>query len=344
MQDSPDMVQVLITVPFSADQLAAFREISPLVEILYHPAEMPDDVPNDAWAKAAVLYTSHVIPDPAQVPNLRWLHVHSAGVDHVLEQPLGKLDDVQITTSSGIHATIITEYVFMMMLAFGHRLLALLKHQSTAHWPDENKYTLFMPLELRGSTIGIVGYGSIGREIARLANTFGMEVLAIKRNVFEPSDLDGYALPGTGDAEGQFFHRLYPPEALVTMVRDCDFVVITTPLTEATRLMFGKEAFEAMKPTAYLINVGRGGVLDEQALLHALQQGKIAGAALDVFEAEPLPDDSPLWKQPNVIISPHISGNSPRYNERAAALFGENLRRFLGHKDLLNRASAERGY
>lgn len=341
---TPEPLQVLITVKYDAESLAAFRDVSPRVDILYHPAQDVKEVPDEVWAKADVLYTTIVIPDETRAPKLRWIHAHSAGVDHLLEYPLLHAEQVRVTTASGIHATNITEYVFMMMLAFGHRLPEIMAHQTKAHWPDERRFITFMPLELRGSTLGIVGYGSIGREIARVANTFGMEVLAIKRNVREPEDPTGYFIPGTGDPEGQFFHRLYPPEALNSMVRECDFVVITVPRTAGTNSMFNRETFEAMKNTAYLVNVGRGGVVDENALLHALQHNEIAGAALDVFEAEPLPEDSPLWKQPNLIISPHISGNTADYNEKAAALFIENLQRYIMRKELLNIVDMEQGY
>lgn len=341
---SSEPIQVVITVKYDAESLAAFRDVSDRVAILYHPARQANDVPDDIWAKAEVLYTSTAIPDPALVPQLRWMHVHSAGVDFVLDQPIMQVEGMQITTSSGIHATNIAEYAFMMMLAFGHRLPEMMEHQEAAHWPDERKFITFMPQELRGSTVGIVGYGSIGREIARVAQTFGMEVLAIKRDVRQPADPHGYVIPGTGDPEGIHFHRLYPPEAVKTMVRDCDFVVITAPLTGHTRGMFDAEVLAAMKKTAFLINVGRGGIVDEDALQHALHSGQIAGAALDVFEAEPLPADSPLWKTPNLIISPHVSGNTEDYNEKAAALFIDNLKRYLGKKELLNLVDVERGY
>ena len=220
----------------------------------------------------------------------------------------------------------------------------MLTNQAEANWLVESEFTPFLPRELRGSTVGIVGYGSVGREIARVAHTFGMNVLAAKRDVRQPADPDGYLIPDTGDPEGVYFHRLYPPEALVTMVRECDFVVLTVPLTESTRNMVNAEVLTAMKPSAYLINVGRGGVVDEAALLSALQSGEIAGAAMDVFEAEPLPADSPLWKLPNVIISPHVAGNMLDYDDKAARLFTENLKRYLARKDLLNQVSRTRGY
>ncbi len=316
MPDPSDQIQVLITVKFDAESLAEFRDVSSRIEILYYPARQVRDVPDEIWAKAEVLYTSSAVPEPALAPNLRWIHVHYAGVEHLLDQPLAQAEDVLITTSSGIHATNIAEFVFMMLLAFGHRLPVILEHQAAATWPDEARLVKFMPLELRGSTLGIVGYGSLGREIARLAHQFDMEVLAIKRDVRHPADLDSYVIPGTGDPEGTYFHRLYPPEALNSMVRECDFVVLTVPLTDATRGLFSARAFAAMKRTAYLINVSRGGVVDEEALLRALQSKQIAGAALDVFEFEPLPLESPLMKMDNVMLAPHNSNSSPAAWER----------------------------
>lgn len=341
MPDSADPIPVLVTVKFSDEILDSFRDVSDRIDLMVHPARQARDVPDDVWARAEVLYTLTAAPEPAQAPQLRWIHAHSAGVNHLLDQPVFQAEGVMLTMTSGIHATNMAEYVFMMMLAFGYHLPDMLAAKS---WPDEGKYKLYTPLELRGSTIGIVGYGSIGREVARVAHTFGMEVLAVKRDVRRPADPDGYVLPGTGDPEGRYFHRLYPPEALVSMVRECDFVVVILPLTESTRGMFDAEAFAAMKPTAYLINVGRGGVVDEDALLKALQSGQIAGAALDVFEFEPLPEDSPFWKQPNLIISPHIAGNTRDYNDKAARLFVENLKRYLARKDLLNLVDRTRGY
>jgi phosphoglycerate dehydrogenase-like enzyme len=345
MPDTPDPIYVLITVEFEDKLLDSFRQVSDRIDLLYFPTDDAKDVPEDVWAKAEVLYTTTAVPEVALAPRLRWIHVHYAGVDHLLDQPIIQDEGVLLTTASGIHATNIAEYVFAMLLMFGHRVPQMLRAQANADWPSKPEaYHDLVPLELRGSTLGIVGYGSIGREIARLAQAFGMEVLAVKRDVRQPADPDGYVLPGTGDPEGEYFHRLYPPEALISMVRECDFVVVTTPLTESTRLMCGDDMFKAMKESAYLINVGRGGVVDEEALLQALQDGKFAGAAMDVFEAEPLPADNPLWKQPNLIISPHVSGSTDDYSQKAAKLFVENLRRYVAREDLLNLVDLSRGY
>ena len=340
-----DTVRLLITVRFEDAILERFRAVSERVELLYHPAHQLSDVPEETWAEAEVLYTNGLLPEPAQAPRLRWVHIHTAGVDHLLAHPLFAEDKIVFTNASGIHATNIAEYVFMMMLVFGHRLPTLLAYQREHRWPAEERNTTLVPLELRGSTLGIVGYGSIGREIAHVAQVFGMEVLAVKRDVRQPEDTgDRYILPGTGDPEGTYFHRLYPPEALVSMVRECDFVVLAVPLTDTTRGMVNAEVLAAMKPTAYLINVSRGDVVDEEALVHALQEEKIAGAALDVFATEPLPAESPLWGLPNVILSPHIAGDMADYNEKAAHLFAENLKRYVAGETLLNQVDRTRGY
>ncbi len=230
----------------------------------------------------------------------------------------------------------------MMLLALGHRLPALVENQRQKGWPKD-RWHRFLPVELNASTVGIVGYGSLGRETARLLHAFGAQVLATKRDARHPED-DGYAPPGHGDPEGRCVRRLYPAEALLHMLPECDFVVVTVPLTPATRGLIGREAFAAMKPGAYLVDVSRGGVVDHDALVEALRSGHLAGAALDVFPTEPLPPDSPLWEMPNVLLTPHIAGATAFYDQRAVALFAENLRRYLTGKPLLNRVDPQRGY
>jgi phosphoglycerate dehydrogenase-like enzyme len=147
-----------------------------------------------------------------------------------------------------------------------------------------------------------------------------------------------------GDPNAEIPDRLYPPEALASMARECDFLVLTLPLAEGTRHIVNEAVLSAMKPTAVLVNVGRGGTVDEAALINALAANKIAGAGLDVFEEEPLPPGSPLWNMDNVIISPHVSGTSAHYHEKAAALFMANLERYLEKRPLLNRVKRDHGY
>ena len=191
--------------------------------------------------------------------------------------------------------------------------------------------------------VGIVGYGSIGRQVARLLQPFGATVLATKRDARHPEDNE-YTPEGMGDPSAALVQRLYPAEALRSMLKECDFVVITVPKTPATFGLISTQELAMFKPTAFLIDVSRGGIVDHEALIHALRERKVAGAALDVFPEEPLPPTSPLWKFANVIITPHISGNTLQYDQRAAELFAINLLRYLTGQPLYNRIEPERGY
>ena len=168
-------------------------------------------------------------------------------------------------------------------------------------------------------------------------------MLATKRDL-KTLDVSGYILEGMGDAQADIPERIYPPQALPSMASECDFLILTVPLTPETRGLVSTKVFENMKDTAFLIDISRGGVVDQGALVEALREGVIAGAALDVYPVEPLPESSPLWELPNVILSPHVGGTSGQYLERAADLFAENLRRYVANEPLLNRYDAKRGY
>ncbi len=334
------IIRVVVAMNFSDEIIAQLQAISPRLAIERHFPNVPESV----WPEAEVLYTLHKFPDPSQTPRLRWIQLHSAGLDHVIKAPIIRAEDVTVTTASGIHATVMAEFCLGMMLALAYQLPHMLRLQARAEWP-EKPHALFAPRELRGQTLGIVGYGSVGRELARLANAVGMRILATKRDVMHPeADPNEYTEDGLGDPQGELPARLYPSEALASMAAECDFLVVTVPLTDATRHLVGETVLAAMKKTAFLVNVARGRVVDEAALVSALAAGRIAGAALDVFAEEPLPAASPLWNLDNVILSPHVSGNMYRYHEKAAALFAENLRRYLDNRPLLNRFDRQRGY
>ncbi|MBA3874569.1 MAG: D-2-hydroxyacid dehydrogenase [Anaerolineae bacterium] len=336
---SQEPIHVVVSMDFSDEIMAKLRAISPRLQIERHFPNVPESV----WPQTEILYTQQNFPEPAQAPRLRWLQAHSAGLDTIIKQPIMKAEDVEITTTSGIHTVQMSEFCLTMMLAFNYKLLTSLQLQAKAEWP-KNPRDVFVPNTLRGQTLGIAGYGSIGRELARIASALGMTVLATKRNLKETTDHDGYTEAGTGDPEGVIPARLYPPEALASMVTLCDWLVVTTPLVEGAPPVVDQKVLDAMKKTAVLINVARGAVVDEAALITALSSKKIAGAALDVFKEEPLPTTSPLWNLDNVIITPHISGNSTKYHEKAAALFADNLQRYLENKPLLNRLNRKRGY
>ncbi len=336
-----ERIKVLSVLRLSEKNLETLRSVSPRLEVSQVTCRTPEEM-RPFLKDVEILYTFWFPFDPAEVaPKLKWIQLSSAGVDHLLDSPVMK-SQVIITTTSGIHAIPIAEYVFAMMLALVKRLPQALNYQRHREWPS-NREKVLLSDELRDKTIGIIGYGSIGREVARLARAFGMRVFATKRHVDVNTD-KGYKLPEVGDPEGILVERLYPNSNLKEMLPLCDFVVITAPLTPETYHMIGREELAAMKPSAYLINVARGAIVDEAALVEALGEGKLAGAALDVFEKEPLPPESPLWNFPNVLLTPHVSAITPRYDDRATALFAENLRRYLAGEELLNVVDKTLGY
>jgi phosphoglycerate dehydrogenase-like enzyme len=268
-----------------------------------------------------------------KAPNLKWVQLYSAGVDHLIGHPIMR-SNVMITTSSGIHAVPIGEFAVMMMLALARRLPPMFRMQNRSEWPAQ-RTKRFAGSELRGKTLGIIGYGSIGREAARIAKQgFGMRILAMTRTG-RKTDL-GYIQRDTGDPEGKIPDAWFRHRHLLKQLRESDFVLVTAPLTNETRNMIGEAEFSAMKPDAYIVNVARGGVIDQDALVRALKEHRIAGAGLDVFATEPLPLRSKLWKLENVIITPHVSGGTPNYNDRAVDLFIDNLSRYLNGASLLN--------
>jgi phosphoglycerate dehydrogenase-like enzyme len=329
-----DPIEVLITLAFTDELMKQISDVSPRLSVEKVVARKADEISDEVWKRVDVLYTNRVLPKPEQAPRLRWIQFHWAGVDHALEEPILQKEGISVTSMSGASASQMAEHAVMMMLALGHHLPDVFTHQKKAEWPS-GRWDLFSPHELRGSKVGIIGYGSIGRQIARLLQTFGATVLATKRDILHPEDT-GYTLEGLGDPSGDLVNRLYPPQALCSMLKECDFVVVTLPRTTATRDLLGAKELAAFKPGAFLVDISRGDIVDHSALIPLLREHKIAGAALDVFPTEPLPADSPLWKLPNVIITPHIAGFSQHYDERATALFTQNLQRYLDELPLYN--------
>ena len=258
---------------------------------------------------------------------LRWIHSPMAGVNHLLIPALVK-SPIVLTNGAGMNAIPIAEHVFGLLLAFTRRLAVFHTLQKEARWQMQQEAE-----ELYGRTLGIVGYGSIGREIARIAKGFGMQVWATKRNPGDPAT-----------AKDPHLDRTLPPAQLHQLLSQADFVVLSTALTPETENMIGAAELAVMKPTAYLINIARGQLIQEAALLEALQEGKIAGAGLDVVVQEPLPPDSPLWKAPNLLITAHSSWASPHVRGRNVQLFCDNLRRFAAGQPLLNIVDKELGY
>jgi len=332
-------IAVTLAMDFSDEILIELREISPRLRVERH---FPD-VPHDVMARTEILYTTGYYPEPEEAPKLRWIQMNTAGMNHALEHSIVQAEDIIVTSTSGIHATNMAHYCLMMMLMFNYQMRAAFELQNKAEWP-QSPHELFTPVDMDRRTVGIVGYGSIGRELARLCANMGMTVLAAKRDLSNTAEVNAFAMAGTGDPGGDIPDRIYPADTVASMAKDCDYLVVTTPQTAATEHLIGEDVFEAMKETAVLVNVSRGAIVDEKALITALSSGQIGGAALDVFEEEPLPNTSPLWNLDNVIITPHFSGFTRDYHDKAALVFKENLRRYLENRPLLNQLDRAKGY
>lgn len=264
-------------------------------------------------------------------PDLRWLALPSAGADQVVRLGLVRPDGPVVTTASGIHAVPIAEFVLGMMLQWARDWPALWRLRLEHVWPDRQTWAGLHGHELAGATLGIVGLGAIGRQIARFGRALGMRVVGTRHS----------AQPGMQDPD---VDALLPADALDALLADADYVVIAVPSTPATHHLIDAERLAHMKRSAFLVNIARGSIVDEAALVEALRAGTLAGAGLDVFEVEPLPPESPLWEMPNVILSPHISGATDRYSARFTDLFLDNLARWRAGEPLRNVVDPARGY
>lgn len=266
-------------------------------------------------------------------PHLRWAHVWSAGVDWLLEHPQFASSDAIITNASGVHPEPIGEHVFAMILSLARRFPRMMRAQVKHEWAQPLRpnivHEVLQVLEVYGSTVLILGMGAIGQELARLSKAFRMTVLATRRDASQAvANVD----------------ELHPASELMSLLPRADIVISTVPLTPDTRQMLDASAFTAMKPGAIFINIGRGQTIDESALIAALQSGHLAGAGLDVFETEPLPENSPLWDMDNVLITPHYAGTTPSYHARGMRIFVDNLARYVQGQPLNNIIDKKRGY
>ena len=340
-------VVVVIATPLEPELVAHIDAVDDRVEVIFEPDLLPpprfacDHRGIDTFRRTedqqrrwqAMLGSAEVLfglpGDSAQGladvvrtnAGLRWVQATAGGAGQQM-QAAGltdaELTRVLITSASGVHVGPLAEFALFGLLAFTKGLPRLLADTQARRWEH------YPMTELADRTLLVVGLGSIGTEVARLAKAFGMHIIAINR---------------TGRTDNSDIEVIRTSRFLGDLLPVAHAVVLTLPLTEQTRGMIDAQAISRMRTDAILINVGRGGVVDEDALIKALKAGQLAGAALDVFETEPLPPDSPLWRLPNVLISPHTAALSVHENERIVALFTENLRRYLRGDDLLNRVT-----
>ena len=259
--------------------------------------------------------------------NLRWFQMWSAGADWLLRYPEAIELDFVLTSASGLHAIPISEHIFGFLLAFARGLHGSRGTQQRREWPPRDE--LDPVFELAGKTMVLVGLGSIGQRTARLASALDMRVLGVRRHP---------------RIDAPFVEAVHGPDALLGLLPEADFLVLAVPHTHETHGMIGEPEFRAMKPTAYLVNIGRGGTVQEPALIRALEEGWIAGAGLDVFETEPLPDDSPLWAMHNVLVTGHYSGHTPHYQVRALDIVLDNLQRYNAGEPMRNVVDKRLGY
>jgi phosphoglycerate dehydrogenase-like enzyme len=306
---------VLLTRLYEAEHLTRLRDGFPDV----HFAQISADavVPADG-ARAEVLVRCYMSKPQlkgvlAAAPELRWIHTCTAGFDQLL---IPEVVDrgLLVTRSARTHNVAMAEFVLGYMLSLAKRFPAMLAAQAARTWQPPD------PDDLAGKTVGIIGAGAIGSEVARRCRAFDMRVIGLKRTPVP--------LPG--------FDRVDPPNGLPRMLAESDFVLLACPLTSETRGMIAAPQFKMMKPTAYLLNIARGGLVADEDLIRALREGWIAGAALDAFTVEPLPPESPLWTLERAIITPHCSYRSPGGTWRGLEEFESNLRRYLAGERLEN--------
>jgi phosphoglycerate dehydrogenase-like enzyme len=318
--------------------------VDPRVEMVFEGEDTPE------WSAALidpdveVLFGSHPPPDRSGVPRLRWFQTSNAGLDDVLPRDPWR-SGITVTNGSGIHAVHMGEYVLGATLLWSERLDARLANRAGHRWDRRYASDELRSRRLRGRAAAIVGYGSLGREVARLLHALGMRILALKADPTVRVD-HGWREPGTGDPEGLLPERFVGADGLSAVVAEADVVVLTLPATERTRGMVDASVLAAMRPDALLVNVGRGALVDQDALVEVLTARRIGGAVLDVTVPEPLPDDSPLWRLPNCLVTPHLSawGQEWALWHTAALLFADNLGRYVRGETLLNAVSREAGY
>jgi phosphoglycerate dehydrogenase-like enzyme len=281
-------------------------------------------------AEAEVFY-GWFLPEKhfAEARRLSWMHTAYAGVDEVLHPAL-VASDVRLTCSRGVSSAALADHLMGMILVFSRGLAASIRERAPGIWIRERYFEGNpMPEELDGRILGILGYGSIGREVARRARSFGMRVHAFKRNLTQEEDLPD---------------RLFGPAELQEFLASADYLAVTLPLTRATEGILDEKTLGWVKPGACLLNVARGKLIREEALVRALESGRLSGAGLDVFTEEPLPSSSPLYRLPNVVLTPHIGGLHPHYLDRATSLFIVNLGRYLKGEPLLHEVDKRAGY
>lgn len=332
---TPAETKLLICVwhPFTlwrppAEFVARVRETYPAMRVVHLPTY--DGLDREIEDADILVGFSLRLQQLARARRLKWIHATAAGVGQLM-YPEFRASGIVLTNASGVHAIPMAEHIIGMLLAMARNFPAAMRAQAERRWAQQEIWDDpgARPRELASATLLLVGFGAIGREVARIARALGMRIHAVTRS---------------GKGNTQLAEKIFPAENLLEALREADYVVVAAPETPATHRLISTRELKAMKPTAVLVNVARGTLVDEAALIEALKRGTIAGAALDVAEQEPLPPESPLWVLPNVLLTPHVSSVSEQLWQRQGDLMLENLARWFAGQPLRNVVDVQRGY
>jgi phosphoglycerate dehydrogenase-like enzyme len=330
------MPRLLLDAHMRPETVDRLRALSPDLEIVDVTADEAFDIDSLVDPAVEIIVGRRAPADLTGVPGLRWLQVGSAGVDHLAgDPPWAK--GILVTNGRGVFAVPIGEYVVGAVLRINQPIGRWAADRAARQWSTDDEP---MATIARGKTAVLVGYGSIGREVGRQLAALGLRIVAVKPRPDVRGD-PSYRVPGTGDPDGSIPDRIVGVGALAEVAREADYLILTLPLTPESRGLIDATVLAALPATAWLINVSRGALVDEAALLEALRARRLAGAVLDVFSEEPLPPDHPLWEVPNVTITPHVSGATSQFRDD---LVVENVRRYLRGEPLLNPVDPGRGY
>jgi phosphoglycerate dehydrogenase-like enzyme len=289
-------------------------------------------VPEELVSQVELLFSTHPPQNLTAMSKLAFWQIGSVGYTQLVGSGLPQMG-VKVSNARGVFDVPIGEWNVAMMINLARNLRGMIRNQEQGIWDAGARFQQ----EINGTFVGIWGYGGIGRETARLCRALGMRVHALSRKGVTARE-NIYCLPGTGDPDGRYPHRVFLYHERFDFLQGLDFLIIAMPLTDSTRGLIGAAELAALPRHAFILNPARGPIIQEEALLAALREGQIAGAALDTHYYYPMPPDHPLWRLPNVIMTPHISGSSlnDRFNGRIWAIFVENVRRYLVGEPLLN--------
>ncbi|CAM1501474.1 Fc.00g034580.m01.CDS01 [Cosmosporella sp. VM-42] len=353
----PEVLLVIMPWDLPKSFVQNLDAIRPRIEVIsykcgMYDTEVPVEISHETWSRVTVLFTWRSFPSKEQASNLEYVQLLSAGCNHAMGKPIFEDTDISFCTANGVHPPQIAEWVISTFLAFQHHPY---KPEVYDHWENQKREVWVEPISDEDTEdavdlrMGVLGYGSIGRQCARLADALGMDVHAFtlhERSTPESRRDDSYTEAGLGDQNGDIPSRwFYGHDQLNDFLGGLDLLVITLPLTPLTEGMISREQFQILgKRKAFVCNAARGPIIVTNDLVTALNAGTIKGAAVDVIDPEPLPPGHLLWKAKNVIITPHVSGNSTHYNERAVRILAENLGRRAEDRKLMNQVNRSLGY